>query len=281
MLLLSATRVARGLYSRRDSCSHRPHHAMKSRAALPGVIALLVGLVCTTHAQTEIALLSPHPIETAVDTLVADFEAKTGTHVKVTYGTGVSTRNTVASGQALDVSLLFSPFADALKTGNVIPNSATVIARLRLGVAVKKGAAKPDISTADAVRKTLLNAASIAAIDPERGSAGGAALMALDKLGITEQLKPKITWLATAGMGQDGVAKGQYDLALGPYFSEMRNPGIDIVGALPPEAATPVDITGFISTNTHNAQAARALLDFLASPAATPAYEKGKIFPVR
>lgn len=254
---------------------------MRSRVVLFAVVALLVTAAGALSAQTEITLLSPNPIEATINSLVADFEAKTGTHVKVTYGTGVSTRNTVASGQALDVSLLFSPFADALKTGNVIPTSATVIARLRLGVAVKKGAPKPDISTADAVRKTLLTAASIAAIDPARGSAGGAALMALDKLGITEQLKPKITWLATAGMVQDGVAKGQYELALGPYFSEMRNPGLDIVGALPPEAAPPVDITGFISTNTHNAQAARALLDYLSSPAATPAYEKGKIFPVR
>ena len=254
---------------------------MKSRAALPGVIALLVGLVCTTHAQTEIALLSPNPIETAVDTLVADFEAKTGTHVKVTYGTGVSTRNTVASGQAPDVSLLFSPFPEALKTGNIIPSSATVIARLRLGVAVKKGAPKPDISTRDAVKRTLLNAMSIVAIDPQRGSAGGAALMALDALGITEQLKPKMMWLANAGAVQDAVAKGEAEIAIGPYFNEMRNPALDIVGALPPEAAPPVDITGFISTTTRNAQAARALLDYLASPAATPTYQSAKIFPVR
>ena len=78
---------------------------------------------------------------------MADFEAKTGIHVKVTYGTGVSTRKTVASGQALDVSLLFAPFPEALKTGNIVRSSATVIARLRLAIAVKKGAPKPDIST--------------------------------------------------------------------------------------------------------------------------------------
>jgi molybdate transport system substrate-binding protein len=254
---------------------------MKSRAVLFGAAALAVALVCTTYAQTEIALLSPNPIQTTINALVADFEMKTGIHVKVTYGTGVSTRKTVASGQALDASLLFAPFPEALATGNIIPNSATVIARLRLGVAVKKGAPKPDISTADAVRRTLLNAASIVAIDPEQGSAGGAVLMALDKLGLTAQLKPKIVWLANAGMVQDSVAKGQYELALGPYISEMRNPGLDIVGALPPEAAPPIDITGFVSTTTRNAQAARALLDYLSSPAATPAYQSAKIFPVR
>jgi molybdate transport system substrate-binding protein len=254
---------------------------MKSRAVLLGAATLVVALVSGTSAETEIALLSPNPIQTTINALVADFEMKTGIHVKVTYGTGVSTRKTVASGQALDVSLLFAPFPEALATGNIDRNSATVIARLRLGVAVKKGAPKPDISTADAVRRTLLSAESVVAIDPEQGSAGGAVLLALDKLGLTAQLKPKIVWVANAGMVQDSVAKGQYELALGPYISEMRNPGLDIVGALPPEAAPPIDITGFISTTTRNAQAARALLDYLSSPAATPAYQSAKIFPVR
>ena len=255
--------------------------SMNSRTGLPAAIILVTGLVCATYAQTQITLLSPNPIETAIDTLIADFEAKTGTHVTVTYGTGVSTRKAVASGQALDVSLLFAPFPDALRTGNIIPNSATVIGRLRLGVAVKKGAPRPDISAPDTVKRTLLNATSIASIDPEKGSAGGAVLMTLDKLGITEQLKPKIAWMATAGAVQDAVAKGEYEIALGPYFSEMRNSGLDIVGALPPDAAPPVDITGFIATTTRNAEAARALLDYLASREAAPIWEQSKIFPVR
>src|SRR5204863_5663905 len=143
----------------------------------------------------------------------ADFEAKTGTHVKITYGTGVSTRKTVASGQALDVSLLFAPFAEALKTGNVDPKSATVVARLRLAIAVKKGAPKPDISTPDAVRRTLLNAKSIVSVDPEIGSVGTAVLLALDKLGLTEQLKPRIKWVPTGGVVQDSVAQGEAEIA--------------------------------------------------------------------
>src|SRR5262245_9300536 len=92
-------------------------------------VILLFAIAPNARAQTEITLLSPNPIQTTIDKLVADFEAKTGIHVKVTYGTGVSTRKTVADGHALDVSLLFAPFADALKTGNVVPASATVIAR--------------------------------------------------------------------------------------------------------------------------------------------------------
>ena len=74
------------------------------------VVVLALGIPSGARAQSEITLLSPNPIETTINKLVAEFEAKTGNHVKVTYGTGVSTRKTVASGQALDVSLLFAPF---------------------------------------------------------------------------------------------------------------------------------------------------------------------------
>jgi molybdate transport system substrate-binding protein len=243
--------------------------------------ALLFGAPSNARSQSVITLLSPNPIQETINKLVADFEAKTGTHVNVTYGTGVSTRKTVASGQALDVSLLFAPFPEALKTGNIVRDSATVIARLRLAVAVKKGAPRPDISTAAAVRRMLLNAKSIASVDPEQGSVGGAALLALDKMGITAQVKPKIKWVATGGVVQDLVAKGESDIALGPYLSDMRNPGLDIVGALPPEAATPIDITGFLSTTVKDAKAAKALLDYLSSREAAPAYEAAKIFSVR
>ncbi len=244
-------------------------------------VALALSIPFTARSQSEITLLAPNPIETTINKLVADFQAKTGTHVKVTYGTGVSTRKTVASGQASDVSLLFAPSPEALKTGNIVPSSATVIARLRLAIGVKKGAPKPDISTAAAVKRTLLNAKSIISVDPEQGSVGGAVLLALNKMGLTEQVRPKIKWVSGGGVVQDSVAKGETEIAFGPYLSDMRNPGLDVVGALPPEAATPVDITGFLSTSVKDPKAARALLDYLKSREAAPAYEAAKIFPVR
>jgi len=254
---------------------------MKHLVSLLAVIGLTLHVASDARAQTEITLLSPNPIEAVINKLAADFEAKTATHVKITYGTGVSTRKTVASGQALDVSLLFSPFPEALKTGNIDPRSATVVARLRLAIGVKKGAPKPDISTGEAVKRTLLNAKSIISVDPEQGSVGGAVLLALDKMGITAQVRPKIKWVQGGGIVQDAVAKGEYEIALGPYLSDMRNPGLDVVGALPPAASTPVDITGFLSTSVKDPKAARALLDYLRSPEVAPVYESAKIFPVR
>jgi molybdate transport system substrate-binding protein len=254
---------------------------MKSRVALFVAAGLLAALTCSTSAQTEITMLSPNPIQETINKLVANYQAKTGTHVNVIYGTGVSTRKTVAEGKAPDVALLFAPFPEALKTGNIVKNSATVVARVRLALAVKKGAPRPDISSADAVKKTLLNAKSIISVDPEQGSVGGAVLLALDKMKLTDQLKPKIKWVATGGIVQDSVAKGESEIALGPYLSDMRNPGLDVVGALPPAAAPPIDITGFIGTGAKDPKAARALLDYLKSSEAAPVYQEAKIFPAR
>jgi molybdate transport system substrate-binding protein len=246
---------------------------------LAAAVVLALGISSNACAQSEITLLSPDPIKATIEKLVSDFEAKTGTQVKITYGTGVSTRKTVASGQALDVSLLFAPFPEALKTGNIVPSSATVIARLRLALAVQKGAPKPDISTPAAVKRTLLDAKSIISVDPTQGSVGGIALLTLEKLGITDQVKPKIKWVQNGGLVQESVAKGETEIALGPYVSDMRNPGLDVVGPLPAEASTPVDITGFLSTSVKDPKAARALLDYLSSHDVAPVYEAAKIFP--
>ena len=241
---------------------------------------LVFGFSATANAA-EIALLSPNPIKETIDRLVANYEAKTGNHVQVTYGTGVGTRDTVAKGGAKDVTLLFAPFDDAIRTGNVDRNSATVVARLRLAIAVKKGAPKPDISTAAAVRNTLRNAKTIASVDPDQGSVGGAVLLALNKMAITNEVRPKIKWMPGGGDVQKSVAMGESEIAFGPYLSDMRNPGLDIVGALPPEAATPVDITGFISSGAKDRAAAKSLIDYLRSADAAPLWREAKAFPVR
>lgn len=253
---------------------------MKLATAITAAVFVL-GISSAASAQTEITLLSPNPIKETMDHLVANFEAKTGDHVTITYGSGVGTRETVAKGGAKDVTLLFAPFDDAIRTGNVDRGSETVVARLRLAIAVKKGAPKPDISSLAAVKAALRNAKSIASVDPKQGSVGGAVLLALDKMGMTNEVQPKIKWMPGGGDVQKAVASGEDEIAFGPYLSDMRNPGLDIVGAVPPAAATPVDITGFLSTSVKNRAAAKALIDYLRSADAAPEWRKAKAFPVQ
>ena len=253
---------------------------MKFATAFAALVVTL-GISSGAAAQTELTLLSPNPIKETVDRLIAAYQMKSGNHVKITYGTGVGTRDTVAKGGAQDVTLLFAPFDDAIRTGNVDRGSATVVARLRLAIAVKKGAPKPDISTANAVRATLRNAKSIASVDPMQGSVGGAVLLALDKMSMTNEIRPKIKWMPGGGDVQKSVATGESEIAFGPYLSDMRNPGIDVVGAVPPEAATPVDITAFLSTNVKDKAAAKALIAYLRSAEAAPVWREAKAFPAQ
>src|SRR5262245_33442327 len=110
---------------------------MKSILSLVVRATSIVVICADAKALSEIALLSPNPIKETIDRLVSQFETKTGTKVAITYGTGVGTRKTVAEGGAKDVTLLFAPFDDALKTGNVVKDSATVVAQLRLAIAVR------------------------------------------------------------------------------------------------------------------------------------------------
>ena len=253
---------------------------MKHLLSWIAVVAFVLGVSSSAGAQTRITLLSPDPLKKEVDTIVKNFEMKTGINVQESYGTGVGSRRTVQEGGALDVTLLFAPFDDALKTGNVDKGTQTVVARVRLALAVKKGLPSPDISNTAAVKKVLLNAKSVATVDPTQGSVGGAALLALEKMGIADQVKPKLKLFPGGGQVQDSVAKGEIEVALGPYLSDMRNPGLNIVGALPPDAATPVDITAWISTNAPDKKAAMQLIDYFTSKDAALVWEEAKVFTV-
>ncbi len=244
------------------------------------IVALSLGISSSACAQSEINLLAPGPIKEPLDKLITAYEAKTGTHVKVTYAGGVPSRKQVAEGKGLDIDLLFAPFPDVLKTGNVDPKSATVVARLRLALAVKKGEPVPDISTPASLKKTLLNAKSIISVDPAQGSVGGIAQAAVDKLGIAEQVKPKFQWVPNGGQVQQSVAEGKTEIALGPYMSDMRNPGLDVVGPLPTGASPPVDITGFLSKSLKDSKDAKVFLAYLKSKDAAPIWEEAKIYPV-
>jgi ABC-type molybdate transport system substrate-binding protein len=79
---------------------------------------------------------------------------------------------------------------------------------------------------------------------------------------------------------QDSVADGEIEVAVGPYLSDMRNPGLNIVGALPPDASTPIDITAWVSSNVGDRKTALALIDYFKSKEVAPIWEEAKVFPV-
>ena len=152
--------------------------------------ALMVVGPQTVQAQTEVTLIAPGGIRAAVEQLIPAFEKKTGIKVKPTFGSGLGTKKQVANGDAFDVPIIQPPYPEVLASGNVIASSAKPLATISIGVAVKKGSPKPDISTPDAVKKMLLAAKSVSYPDPSGGAAAGVQFDAtLKQLGIAEQMQ--------------------------------------------------------------------------------------------
>jgi molybdate transport system substrate-binding protein len=239
-------------------------------------------------AQSEITLLAPRPMQPTIDKIVANFQAKTSYKVKVTYESAKLTRQSVAKGQPLDVSLIVAPFPGAIASGTIIPNSATPVASFLTAVAVPKGAPKPDISTPAAVKKALLAAKSIGYEDPDFTIAGQGPAEVLDKLGIADQVATKSkVMLGPGGTGVSPTAtegaittyqhleKGDLEIGMLLLSDIIPNKAkYDIVGVLPRKISTPIAIVGFISKKASDPAAAKALLQFLASPGAEAIYKE-------
>jgi molybdate transport system substrate-binding protein len=256
-------------------------------------LALVFGSWTGAHAQSEITLLAVGPMRAPTQKIVANFEAKTGYKVKVTYGNGAETRRTVAKGQPLDVSLIIAPFPGAIASGTIIPSSATLVASILTAVGVPKGRPKPDISTPAAVKKALLAAKSIGYEDPDFTVAGQGPWEALNKLGIADQVAAKSQ--VELGPGAQGVSpsatnnaiktskrleNGDIDIGL-LMLSDMlpEKDKYDIVGVLPRKICTPVAVVGFISTHASDPARAKELLDYLASPEAEAIWKEAGYEP--
>src|SRR5436190_19046936 len=275
--------------------SEPPMKSTRNACSAIFVIVLVLGGWTSARAQGEITLLAVGPMRAPTAKIVANFEAKTGQKVKVTYGNGVETRRMVAKGQALDVSLIIAPFPGAIASGTIFPSSATLVASILTAVGVPKGRPKPDISTPAAVKKALLAAKSIGYEDPDFTVAGQGPWEALNKLGIADQVATKSQ--VELGPGAQGISPaatnnaiktskrledGDIDIGL-LMLSDMlpEKDKYDIVGVLPREISAPVPVVGFISTHASDPTAAKALLQYLASPEAEAIWKEAGYEPHR
>jgi molybdate transport system substrate-binding protein len=230
----------------------------------------------------EVTLLAPGGIRAAVEQMIPAFEKKTGHKVKATFGSGLGTKRQVAAGEPFDVPIVQPPYPEVLASGHVVAASETPLASVAVGVAVRTGQRKPDISTPDAVKRMLLAAKSISYPDPAGGAAAGVSFTeTLKKLGIAEQMQPKIKLAQGGAAAMDALAKGEVEIGL-TFISEIiTEPGVESVGALPREISTPTGLVGFLSADAKAPAAARALLTYLSSPEAAAVYKARGMQPAR
>jgi molybdate transport system substrate-binding protein len=244
----------------------------------------MAGVVVLMHSAwaQEVTLIAPGGMRCPLDRMKPDFERKTGHAVKVTIGSGGATHQQVVRGEPFDVPVVQPPYQDVLASGNVVASSETPLATVAIVVAVRKGDLKPDISTPEAVKRMLLAAKAISYPDGA-GGLGGAAGVSIDetqkKLGIYEQMKPKVKRMQGVSLMQL-LTGGDIDFAV-TFSSEVNDPGVEVVGVLPREISTPTALVGFVSSHAKSPEAAKAVLSYLASSDAAAAYKACAMQPGR
>ena len=252
------------------------------KGLLVPIVSALIAVSPLPANAAEITLIAPGGIRAAFEELLPGFERATGHKVKATFGSGGGTKERIVKGEPFDVPVAQPPLDPVIASGHVVPASETPLASVAIGLAIRAGAPKPDISTADAVKRLFLGAKGISYPNAASGAAAGVSMNeTLQKLGIAEQMKPKIK-LGQGGRGaMELLAKGEVDYGL-TFISEIiTEPGVEVVGPLPRDISTPTSLVGFLSAHTSERETAQALLRYLSSGEAGAVYRARGMQPGR
>ena len=238
------------------------------------VLPLLAAFFMGAATAADIKVLTAGAYKPVVLALQAYFEAKTGHRLKIENDTAGALQRRVSGGEAFDV-LVVTPaaLAQLVQAGKVVGGSnnegaTRSLARVAIGVAVKSGAALPDISTVAAFQNALLAARAVAYIDPAAGGSSGIYLSQLfEKWGLAERIKAKAV-LVPGGLVAERVVNGQADIAIHQISEILAVPGAILVGPIPAEIQNYTVYAGGVSASAVDAVAARSLIDILSGAAA-------------
>jgi molybdate transport system substrate-binding protein len=198
-----------------------------------------------------------------------DFEKQSGHTLAMDRGTAGQLKGRIDAGEAFDLIVITPAILGELaKDGKVIAESQAKVATVGVGVGVKEGAPKPDISSVEAFKQTLLAAKAVTYIDPASGGSSGIYIdKLLDRLGIAAEVRPKVK-LKNGGHAADYVASGEADIVLQQASEILPVKGVTLVGPLPAEIQNVTTYSAAVSTKAKDPAAAQALLKALSSPQA-------------
>ncbi len=234
-----------------------------------------------TAAQAPaVRILASNGVQGALDEIIPQCERATGHPLSVDFGTTASIKPRIEGGEAFDFTILTSEAIDALiKEGKVVADSRTNVARVGIGIGIRAGSAKPDVSTVEALKKTLLNAKSITYA--AAGASRAPTDKMLDRMGIADALKSKTLLLSGAEETSAAVRDGKADILI-TLISEIKSAkGLELAGPLPSEFQTYVAFAAAASPNAKNADAAKAAIKFLTGPKAASAYQAKGMEPAK
>jgi molybdate transport system substrate-binding protein len=234
---------------------------------------LLSSMAAAVADAAEVKVLTSVALTSALNELAPKFEQATGNKLEIGYSLIADIRKRMLAGETADVIILSRPVMEELqKQDKFAPDSVANIAGTPVALAVRAGAPKPDISTVDALKQTLLAAKSIVYADPAKGGASGVYFAkVVDRLGIADQLKSK-TILVPGAQAADLVAKGEAENGVGQTSEIVPVAGAQVLGPLPGELASTTLFTAGIGADTKAPEAAKSLIQFLTGPVAAPVF---------
>ena len=243
-----------------------------ARVVKQAALALVATIfAASTSLAAEVKVMISGGLSAAYEELGHDFERDTGNKLTTVKGPSMGATpqaipNRIDRGEPVDVVIMVGDALTGLvQRGKVVPASRVDIARSSIAMAVRKGDAKPDISTVDALKRALLDARSVAYSDSASGVYIEKELF--PRLGIAEQMKGKARMIPAEPVGQV-VARGDAQLGF-QQLSELKPiPGIEVVGFIPEGAQKVTVFSAGISADSREPAAAKALLDYLATPKA-------------
>lgn len=243
---------------------------MYRRFALSLLIAIPLALAASHAGAAEIKVVAAGAVEEPFEKLAADFTRQSGNKVNAMFGPVGGMMNKLKGGEKADVIILSTAAMDELdKSSALVAGSRAELGRAVAGVAVRTGAPLPDISSPDAFKKALVSARSVAYTDPAAGGTAGIYMTGLlEKLGITEEVKKKSLLQKSGSAVADAVAKGAAEIGISFTSELMPNKGVKVVGPIPQSISLVVTYVAGVSSNSQQADAARAFITYMTSPAA-------------
>ena len=231
-------------------------HTMKSAAL---TLALLCG--AASAGAAELTLLISNAMITVVQDLAPRFEAASGHKLAITYGSTNPLKARIEKGNAFDLTILSEGAIDDLvKQGKLAAPTRTLVARSGLGLAIRKGAPKPDIRTTEGFKRTLLDAKSIAYL--EDGLTGTYLRVLFQRMEITDSMKSRYK----NARGAEAVSKGEAELGVTQMSEILHQTGAELAGPLPAEIQNYTNFASAISAGAKQPDAARAFLKYFTSP---------------
>jgi molybdate transport system substrate-binding protein len=239
---------------------------IRTLSRLTAIAAMLLAQAAIASAA-EIKVYSTIGVKSAIEELAPKFEQATGNKLNISWGLISSFTKKAQEGDVPDVLIVSRASIDSLTNDGKIAAGGPTLAQSIFAFGVKHGAPKPDISTVDALKKTLLAARAIGYSDPAAGGASGVYFAKMiEKLGIASEVKAKSKFPPPAGFAGTLLTSGEVDLAFQSKPELTTTEGVDIVGPPPGDLGSTTVFAAGVGASSQNSDAGKTLLKFLTSP---------------